>query len=43
MNCTPTVRQKKSNCWGIFVMKLTEEDKVQIHALRKQGQNFQQS
>ena len=39
MNCTPKVRQKKSNFWGIFIMKLTYEDKVQIYALRKQGKN----
>ncbi|OKQ40022.1 transposase, partial [Streptococcus pneumoniae] len=23
MNCTPKVRQKKSNFWGVFIMKLT--------------------
>ena len=28
MNCTPKVRQKKSNFWGVFIMKLTYEDKV---------------
>ena len=39
MNCTPKVRQKKSNFWGIFIMKLTYEDKVQIYELRKQGKN----
>ena len=39
MNCTPRVRQKKSNFWGIFIMKLTYEDKVQIYELRKQGKN----
>ena len=27
MNCTPKVRQKKSNFWGVFIMKLTYEDK----------------
>ena len=42
MNCTPKVRQKKSNFWGIFIMKLTYEDKVQIYELRKQGQSFKQ-
>ena len=39
MNCTPKVRQKKSNFWGVFIMKLTYEDKVQIYELRKQGKN----
>ena len=24
---TPKVRQKKSNFWGVFIMKLTYEDK----------------
>ncbi len=43
MNYTPTVRRKKSNCRGIFIMKLTNEDKVHIYALRKQVQNFQRS
>ena len=42
MNCTPKVRQKKSNFWGVFIMKLTYEDKVQIYELRKQGQIFNQ-
>ncbi|OKQ62515.1 transposase, partial [Streptococcus pneumoniae] len=23
MNCPPKVRQKKSNFWGVFIMKLT--------------------
>ena len=36
MNCTPKVRQKKSNFWGVFIMKLTYDDKVQIYELRKQ-------
>ena len=40
--CTPKVRQTKSNFWGIFLMKLTYEDKVQIYELRKQGQTFNQ-
>ena len=35
MNCTPKVRQKKSNFWGVFIMKLTYEDKVQIYELEK--------
>ena len=42
MYCTPKVRQKKSNFWGVFIMKLTYEDKVQIYELRKQGQTFNQ-
>ena len=41
MNCTPKVRQKKSNFRGIFIMKLTYEDRVQIYELRKQGQSFE--
>ena len=39
MNCTPKVRQQKSNFGGVFIMKLTYEDKVQIYELRKQGKN----
>ncbi|NIB68395.1 transposase, partial [Streptococcus pseudopneumoniae] len=27
MYCTPKVRQTKSNFWGIFIMKLTYDDK----------------
>ena len=42
MNCTPKVRQKNSNFWGAFIMKLTYEDKVQIYELRKQGYSFNQ-
>ena len=42
MNCTPKVRQKKSNFWGVFIMKLTYGDKVQIYEFRKQGQRFKQ-
>ena len=42
LNCTPKVRQKKSNFWGVFIMKLTYEDKVKIYELRKQGQSFNQ-
>ncbi|MDA5277666.1 transposase, partial [Streptococcus pneumoniae] len=26
MNYTPKVRQKKSNFWGVFIMKLTYDD-----------------
>ena len=37
MNCTPKVRQKKSNFWGVFIMKLGYEDKVQIYELRNCG------
>ena len=39
---TPKVRQKKSNFWGVFIMKLTFEDKAQIYELRKQGESFRQ-
>ena len=42
MNCTPKVRQKKSNFWGVFIMKLTYDDKVQIYELRKQGRTFKE-
>lgn len=42
MYCTPKVRQKKSNFWGVFIMKLTYEDKVQIYELRKQGRSFKE-
>ena len=42
MNCTPKVRQKKSNFWGVFIMKLTYEDKVQIYELRNQGYSLDQ-
>ena len=38
----PKSRQKKSNFWGAFIMKLTYEDKVQIYELRKQGETFRQ-
>ena len=41
MNCTPKVRQKKSNFWGVFIMKLSYEDKVQIYELRKQGYSLE--
>ena len=41
MNCTPKVRQKKSNFWGVFIMKLTYDDKVQIYELRKQGYSLE--
>ena len=37
---TPKVRQKKSNFWGVFIMKLTFEDKIQICKLLKQGCTF---
>jgi len=42
VNCPPKVRQKKSTFWGVFIMKLSYEDKVQIYELRKQGQSFKQ-
>ena len=42
MYCTPKVRQKKSNFWGVFIMKLTYKAKVQIYELRKQGQSFKE-
>ena len=42
MNGIPKVRQKKSNFWGVFIIKLTYEDKVQIYELRKHGQTFNQ-
>ncbi|ELU76080.1 hypothetical protein PNI0076_02443 [Streptococcus pneumoniae PNI0076] len=41
MNCTPKVRQKKSNFWGVFIMKLSYDDKVQIYELRKQGYSLE--
>ena len=41
MNCTPKVRQKKSNFWGVFIIKLTYDDKVQIYELRKQGYSLE--
>ena len=41
MYCTPKVRQKKSNFWGVFIMKLTYDDKVQIYELRKQGYSLE--
>ena len=42
LNRTPKVRQKKSNFWGVFIMKLTYKDKVQIYELRKQGRSFKE-
>ena len=42
MNRTPKVRQKKSNFWGVFIMKLTYKDKVQVYELRKQGRSFKE-
>ena len=42
VNCTPKVRQKNSNFWGAFIMKLTYEDKVQIYELRKQRRSFKE-
>ena len=40
MYCTQKVRHKKSNFWGVFLMKLTYEDKIQIYQLWKQGENL---
>ena len=37
MNYTPKVRLKKSSFGGVFIMKLTDKNKVQIYALRKHG------
>ena len=37
LNCTPKVRQKKSNFWSAFIMY---EDIVKIYELRKQGESF---
>ena len=31
---------RKNLTWGVFIMKLTYEDKVQIYELRKQGESF---
>ena len=42
MNCTLKVRQKRSNFWGAFIMKLSYEDKVQIYELKKQGISLKQ-
>ena len=36
MTYTPKVRQERSNFWGVFIMKLTYEDKVLIYELRKE-------
>lgn len=35
MNYTPKVRLETSSIGGVFIMKLTDKDKVQIYALRK--------
>ena len=37
---TAKVRQEKSNFWGVFIMKLTFEDKIQICKFLKQGCTF---
>ncbi|VTD86610.1 degenerate transposase (Orf1) [Streptococcus pneumoniae] len=34
-------RAKKSNFWGVFIMKLSYDDKVQIYELRKQGYSLE--
>ena len=31
---TPQKLERKSNFWGIFIMKLTYEDKVQIYEIK---------
>ena len=36
----PQKLDRKSNFWGVFIMKLTYEDKVQIYELRKQGISY---
>ena len=41
VNCTLKVRQKNLT-WGVFIMKLTYEDKVQIYSLRNQGHSFKE-
>ena len=37
MNYTPKVRLKQSSFRGVFIMKLTDKDKVQIYELREYG------
>ena len=34
--------ERKSNFWGVFIMKLTYEDKVQIYEIKKQGFSYSQ-
>ena len=34
----PKLGQKKSNFWGVFIMKLTYEDKVQIYEHKNKGE-----
>ncbi|CJN19778.1 degenerate transposase (orf1) [Streptococcus pneumoniae] len=41
MNYTPKVRQKKSNFWGVFIMKYILAFLVQIYELRKQGYSLE--
>ena len=36
----PKSRQERSNFWGVFIMKLTFEDKIQICKFLKQGCTF---
>ncbi len=36
MNYISIVRLKKSNFWGVFILKLSYDDTVQIYELRKQ-------
>ncbi len=37
MNYTPKVRLKTTSIGGVFIMKLTDTNKIQIYALRKHG------
>ena len=39
MYCTPKVRHKNLT-FGVFFMKLTYEDKIEIYQLRKQGESL---
>ena len=39
MNCPQSVTEK-IYFWGVFIMKLIYEDKVQIYESRKQGESF---
>ncbi|CJK57460.1 degenerate transposase (orf1) [Streptococcus pneumoniae] len=41
MNYTPKVRQKKSNFWGVFIMKLTYKIKFRSMNYRKQGYSLE--
>ncbi|SNG44060.1 transposase [Streptococcus pneumoniae] len=41
MNCTPKLDRKNLTFWGVFIMKLSYDDKVQIYELRKQGYSLE--